>query len=112
VSVYHWLVLREDRRELPPEIPDEEGPAVPGTPVARELIALAHQSAQDSVNALESRLGVPIRVWRRLDRGDAPQLTEDQLDAARDEIVNSPGNRALLILDASGVRVLPYRETQ
>lgn len=106
VSVYHWLVLKEDRQEMPAQ---EEAPA-PGLTVARDLIALAGRSAQDSVSALESRLGVPIRVWHSLGGGDAPRLTEEQLDAARDEIINAPGNRALLILDASGVRVLPYRE--
>jgi hypothetical protein len=107
VSVYHWLVLKEDRQEMPAR---EETP-VPGVQAAKELIALAAQSAQDSVRALESRLGVPIRVWRRLDSGDSPHLTEEELETVRDEIANAPGNRALLILDASGVRVLPYRET-
>jgi hypothetical protein len=107
VSVYHWLVLREDRQEMPAR---EETP-VRGGGRAKDLIALADPSAQDSVSALESRLGVTIRVWHRLGNGDVPRLTGEQLDTVRDEIINAPGNRALLILDASGVRVLPYRET-
>jgi len=106
ISVYHWLVLQEDRQEIPAS--QETG--AQGVPVARDLIALTGQSAQASVRGLESRLGVPIRVWRRLDGGDAPGLTEEELDAVRDEIINAPGNCALLIVDASGVRVLPYRE--
>lgn len=107
VSVYHWLVLQEDRREMPAK---EETPAQPA-PTAKDLIAVAADSAQGLIRGLESQLGVPIRVWRRLDGGDAPRLTSEELEAIREEIVNAPGNRLLLIVGASGVEVLPYRET-
>jgi hypothetical protein len=106
ISAYHWLILQEDRRGMPAR---EETPASQ-VPVSKDLIAVAPDTAQDLLQSLESRLGVSIPVWRRLDGGDAPSLTDGELDAVRLEIVNAPGNRALLIVDASGVRVLPYAE--
>ncbi|MDA0733168.1 MAG: DUF5671 domain-containing protein [Chloroflexi bacterium] len=107
VSVYHWLILQEDRRAMPAPA---ETPA-PAVPVTKDLIAVAGESAQGLVRSLESLLGVPILVWRRLDGGDAPNLTVEELHAVREEIINAPGSRALLIVDASGIRVLPYRES-
>jgi len=111
ISVYHWLVLQEDRRELPAgeTPPKEETPAVVA-PVAKEMIALATQSAQGLVARLESQLGVPIRVWRRLDAAEAPTVTEEELLAIRQRVIDAPGDRVLLTIDASGVSVLPYRE--
>jgi hypothetical protein len=106
ISVYHWLILQEDRQEMPAAAESPAG----AVPVTKDLIALISQSAQGSVRGLESRLGVSIRVWRRLDASNAPSLTDEDLDRVRDEIINAPGNRALLIVDASGVMVLPYRE--
>jgi len=51
-----------------------------------------------------------IRVWRRLDGGEAPGLTEAELDAVRERIIETPGDQVLLTIDASGVQVIPYRE--
>ena len=106
ISAYHWLILQEDRRGIPAW---KETPASQ-VPVSKDLIAVAPDTAEDLLQRLESRLGVPIRVWRRLEVGDTPSLTDGELDAVRVEIINAPGNRALLIVDTSGVRVLPYAE--
>ena len=106
ISAYHWLILQEDRRRMPAR---KETPASQ-VPVSKYLIAVAPNTAQDLLQSLESRLGVPIRVWRRLDGGDAPSLSDGELDAVRLRIINAPGNRALLIVDDSGVIVFPYAE--
>lgn len=111
ISVYHWLVLQEDRREMPAgETPPKEESPAEVAPVAKEMIAVAAQTAQGLVARLESQLGVPIRVWRRLDVAEAPTVTEEELLAIRQRVIDAPGDRVLLTIDASGVRVLPYRE--
>ena len=107
ISAYHWLILQEDRRGMSAR---KETPASQ-VPVSKYLIAVAPDTAQDLLQSLESRLGVPIRVWRRLDGGNATSLTDEELDAVRLEIINAPGNQALLMVDASGVRVIPYAES-
>jgi hypothetical protein len=106
ISVYHWLVLQEDRRAMP-----ETPPAPAGvSPVRKEMIALASEPAQDLVRRLESQLGTSIRVWRRLDGTEAPGLTDAQLGAVRQQVVEAAGDRVLLIIDGNGVRAIPYRE--
>jgi hypothetical protein len=106
ISIYHWLVLQEDRRETPVS----EAPAAPAVPVAKGITALASEPAQALVRQLQSRLGVNIRVWQHLEGGEAPNLTEAELDAVRERIIETPGDRVLLTIDASGVQVIPYRE--
>jgi hypothetical protein len=107
VSVYHWLVLQEDRRAMPAR---EELPA-PAPPVAKAITALAAEPAQALLQQLQPRLGgVSIRVWRRLDGGEAPVLTEAELEELRERIIQAPGDRVLLTVDAAGVQVVPYRE--
>lgn len=103
VSIYHWLVLQEDRRATPVS----EEPAVP---VAKGITVLASEPAQALVPRLQSRLGVNLRVWRRLDGDAAPSLTEVELDEVRERIIATPGDRVLLAIDAAGIQVIPYRE--
>jgi|GEM_PF-261935 len=106
ISVYHWLVLQEDRRAVPP--PEE--PAAPAIPVSKAITALASEPARALVEQLQSRMGVTIRVLQRLDGGEAPRLTDVQLDEVQARIAASPGSQVLLAIDASGVQVIPYRE--
>ena len=107
VSVYYWLVLQEDRRAVPAA---EEAPAV-APRVRKVVIALASEAAQPFVRQLEARLGIPIRFWQRLDPDvGAPAGTEEELSETQGRIAEAPGDRILLTVDASGVRVVPYRE--
>lgn len=105
ISAYYWLVLQEDRRLMP----SAEGPGAP--PVVKAIISLASEAAQPQVRQLEARLGYSIRRWQRLDSpSGAPSLSEDELNAIGERIAQAPGNRVLLSIDASGVRVIPYQE--
>ena len=107
VSVYYWLVLREDRKAMPL-------PAAPSTgalPVRKVVIALATEAARPLVRRLEAQLGIPVRLWQRLDPdAEVPTLTDEELRVTQERIAEAPGDRVLLTIDASGVRVVPYRE--
>jgi len=107
VSVYYWLVLREDRRAIPAV---EEPSAVP-LPVRKAVIALATEAAQPLLRRLEAQLGIPVRLWQRLDPdAEVPTLSDEELRVTQERIAEAPGDRVLLTIDASGVRVVPYRE--
>ena len=107
VSVYYWLVLGEDRRAMP--APEE--PAAEALPVRKAVTALATESAQPLLRRMEAQLGVPVRLWQRLDPDtEVPSLTDEELRATRERIAEAPSDRVLLTIDASGIRVVPYRE--
>ena len=107
VSVYYWLVLQEDRRAVPAA---EEAPTV-APRVQKVVIALASEEARPFVKGLEARLGISIRLWQRLDPDvGAPAVTEEDLNLAQRLITEVPGDRILLIIDTSDIRVVPYRE--
>lgn len=107
VSVYHWLVLREDRGA----IPELKEPPIPTPPVGKAVIALATEAARPLLRRMEAQLGVPIRLWQWLDPYDQiPTLSDEELAETRERIAQAPGDRVLLTIDAFGVRVLPYRE--
>ena len=56
-------------------------------------------------------MGVNVRHWQTLDPdAEVPTLTDEELRATQEEIAEAPGDRVLLTIDASGVRVVPYRE--
>ena len=106
VSVYYWLVLQEDRRALPSLA---EVPTLP--PVRKRVIALAPEEALPLVRRLESHLGYPVSLWRRLDpQAGVPDLTDEELEATRERIAQAPGDRVLLTIDASGVHLVPFDE--
>ena len=107
VSVYYWLVLGEDRRALP--APQEPSTGKP--PVRKTVIALAAEAARPLLKRIEAQLGVPVRLWQRLDPdAEVPTLSEEELRATQERVAQAPGDRVLLTIDASGVRVVPYRE--
>ena len=107
VSVYYWLVLQEDRQAMPAT---EEAPTVVRQ-VQKVVIALASEASRPFVRGLEARLGIPIRLWHRLDTDvGAPTVTEEGLNLAQRLIAEGPGDRILLIIDASDIRAIPFRE--
>ena len=109
VSVYHWLVLKEDRDATPKvnRTPTGQSPA----PARKVVTAAATEAAGPLIRRIEARLGSPIRIWRRLD-SDAGglDLSDDELDRVTGRITAAPGDRVLLILDASGVTIVPFKE--
>jgi hypothetical protein len=107
VSVYYWLVLREDHGM----IPALEETSTGALPVRKAVVALATEASRPLVRRIEAQIGVPVRVWLRLDHvAEVPSLTDDDLRAIQERVAEAPGDRVLLTIDASGVRVAPYRE--
>ena len=77
----------------------------------KAVIALATEAARPLVRRLEAEFGVALSQWHWADPdAGVPTLAADELRATRQRIVEAPGDRVLLIIDASGVRVVPYRE--
>jgi hypothetical protein len=108
VSVYYWLVLGEDRQAAP----EQEKFPTRAPPLRKVVFALASEAARPLVRRLEEQLGVPVRLWQRLDSdAGAPSLTDGELRATQQRIADAPGDRIILIIDNSGVRVVPYRES-
>jgi hypothetical protein len=108
VSVYYWLVLGEDRQAAP----EQEKPPTRAPPLRKVVFALASEAARPLVRRLEEQLGVPLRLWQRLDSdAGAPSLTDEDLMVTQQRIADAPGDRILLIIDASGIWVVPYRES-
>ncbi|MBI4300207.1 MAG: hypothetical protein HY677_03650 [Chloroflexi bacterium] len=106
VSIYYWLVLREDRQALA-LAPQAAAPA------ARRKTVTALVSEQDLplVGRLEAQLGYAIHVWRRLEAdGPAPALPDERVADAANAIAASPAERLILIVDAQGIRIVPYSE--
>lgn len=107
ISVYYWLILREDRSALPAA----EEPPGGAIPVRKAVIAMATEAAQPLVRRLEAQLSINVRLWQTLDHdAEVPTLTDEDLRAIQERIAEAPGDRVLLTIDASGVSVVPYRE--
>jgi hypothetical protein len=107
-GIYYWRVLQDDRRALA-----AAEAAEPARPVAKRVTVLVSTQALPVARRLEAMLGYSVSVWTRADAGDAAiDLTDDQLRAAAAAISATPTGRVLVVVDASGVRVLPYEETE
>lgn len=107
ISVYYWLIFQEDRRAFP----EPEEMSAGAIPVRKAVIAMATEAAQPLVRRLEAQLGIHVRLWQTLDSdAEVPTLTDEAIRAIQVRIAEAPGDRVLLTIDASGVRVVPYRE--
>jgi hypothetical protein len=104
ISIYYWQVLKEDRAALA-----AQEPTAAGTPLRVDVTALAPLAAAAAVNAIASRLGVRVRLWQREDIEAAPELDEGQIEAAAEQVRSLGAARVLLMVDAGGVRVVPFR---
>ena len=103
VSVYHWLVLREDAAAAPPA---EEQPSMPQTP-PRRVTALVSAEGAAMVDALERALGTTIERRIRADAAGAPSLSDDEASAIAERIREAPGSEVVLVVDTDGVRIVP-----
>ena len=103
VSVYHWLVLREDARAAPPA---PEQPSRPPAPPKR-VTALVSAEGMGAVDALERALGTSIERRIRADAAGAPSLSDDEASAIAERIREAPGEEVVLVVDDEGVRIVP-----
>ncbi|MDE2836204.1 MAG: DUF5671 domain-containing protein [Chloroflexota bacterium] len=103
VSVYHWLVLREDAAAAPPA---EEQPSRPPAPPKR-VTALVSAEGMGLVDALERALGTTIERRIRADAAGAPPLSDDEAAAMAERIREAPGEEVVLVVDDDGVRIVP-----
>lgn len=103
VSVYHWLVLREDAAAAPPE---PEQPSTPA-PLSKRVTALVSAEGTAAVEALEQALGTSITRRIRADAAGAPSLSDNEASAIAERIREAPGSEVMLVVDDDGVRIVP-----
>ncbi len=102
VSVYHWLVLREDARAAPAP---EQPPAASSPP--KRVAALVSAEGTSAVDALERALGTGISRRIRADAAGAPALSDAEAAAIAEHIRDAPGQEVVLVVDRDGVRIVP-----
>ena len=102
VSVYHWLVLREDAGAAAPE---EQSQAASSP--AKRITALASAEGASAVDALERALGTTIERRIRADAAGTPSLSDDEASAIAERIREAPGSEVVLVVDDDGVRIVP-----
>ena len=103
VSVYHWLVLREDAAAAPPA---EEQPSLPEAPPKR-VTALVGAEGATVIDALERALGASIARRIRADAVGAPALSDGEAASIAERIREAPGSEVVLVVDDEGVRIVP-----
>ena len=103
VSVYHWLVLREDAAAAPTA---EEQPSMPQTPPKR-VTALVGAEGAVVVDTLERALGTSIERRIRADAAGAPSLSDEEASAIAERIREAPGSEVVLVVDGEGIRIVP-----
>ena len=104
IAPYYWFVLQEDRRALAKAAPP------PGAAPRKAVTLLIADGSAPFVRQLEGVLKGKVRVLQRTDPGAGlPQLSGEDLERLERRIAEAPGTRVLLVADASGVQVYPYR---
>ena len=102
VSVYHWLVLREDAAAAPPA----QQSSVPSAPPKR-VTALVSTEGAALIESLERALGTSIARRIRADAAGTPALSEEETTAIAERIRSAPGTEVVLVVDNDGVRIVP-----
>lgn len=103
ISVYHWLVLREDQAARGEE-PHAEIPA----PRREVTLIVADADREVLRRALASVPGVTLAVWTRGDA--APGATSiGDVDALRAALSESPGGRFVVLAEGGAYRLVPVR---
>ena len=101
ISVYYWLIVREDREAV------EGQPAEAVTRPRRKSVTVA-ANADGIVKQIEAKLGYRVRWWRTLDDAAPPDITEADIDSLVAQVNETPSDNVLVMIDATGARVLPY----
>jgi hypothetical protein len=102
ITPYYWFVLLEDR-ELAEPVPERQR-------ARKSITLLVAGDGHALVEQLEAALEVKVRVLQRIDEGAGlPQLTPETMAGLERRIGEAPGERVLLVADAQGVAVYPYR---
>ena len=114
VSLYYWLVLREDRQVVAQL---EEAAALAGAPPPevrprKAVTVLASDQDLPLVRRLEARLGYGVQVWQRIEaQGPPPPVSDEQLTETEQHIVDADSDQVLLLIGAAGIHVVPYRNS-
>ncbi|MBI4313097.1 MAG: hypothetical protein HY681_15170 [Chloroflexi bacterium] len=110
-SGYYWAVLSEDRRAAAKEEAAREEGAIPGpAPAQKTVIVLAGTADAPVVRRLEEALGYEVQAWERAAQGQSPAvLSDDALAEAVRAVGQSPSEEVMLLVNAGGVEVVPYR---
>lgn len=105
VSVYYWMVLKEDR-----EATAGLERAIPEAPVRKSVTVLVAEADLPLVRRLEARLGYDVQVWRRTEGGSsAPTLSDDQVAEIAQQVLDADSHQIFLRVHARGIHVVPYR---
>ena len=108
VGTYYWLVLQEDRR-ADKKLEATEIQRQPS--VRKQVIILASANASGAVQRIEERLGYQAARWEHLEgAGAIVEVTDDDLNRVQEELDKAPGDRALIVVEAAGIRVVAFRE--
>lgn len=104
VAGYYWLVLREDQRATPARAMAVAVRA----PV--EVVLLVEGDGESLRRDLGRALGAQIRLWRRVGGGGAgPALTDAQVEALHDRIVQAGHERLLVTVRTDGsAEIVPF----
>jgi hypothetical protein len=110
VSVYYWMVLKEDREATA----DLEWIANPGTTEVRlhkSVTVLVAEEDLPLVRRLEALLGYDIHVWHHTEgRSLTRTLPDDLLTETVQQLSVANSQRVFLLVDAKGIQVVPYRD--
>ncbi|MDA1215981.1 MAG: DUF5671 domain-containing protein [Chloroflexi bacterium] len=101
ISVYYWLIVREDREAA------GEQPAEAMARPRRKSVTVA-VSADGVVRQIEAKLGYSVRWWRTLDDAGSQAIPEADIESLADQVNETAGDNVLMVIDATGARVLPY----
>ena len=103
ISAYHWQILKEDRAAEEALPPEQRAQPV----VVKRLIAVASSEGRAVVAAIVAAANARTTYWDRRDNAGAPTLDEAQVSEIVAQVSNSPGDEVLIIVDESGVQVIP-----
>ncbi|MBI4281868.1 MAG: hypothetical protein HY672_00045 [Chloroflexi bacterium] len=110
VSVYYWMVLKEDR-EATAGLERAVEPGAPEARLRKSVTVLVAEEDMPLVRRLEARLGYDVQVWRRTEgRSLAPALSDDRLAETAQQVLDADSQHIFLLVDAAGIHVVPYRD--
>jgi hypothetical protein len=102
IAPYYWFVLLEDREVAEPVLERRRA--------RKSITLLIAGDGRALVGQMEAALDTKIRVLQRIDEGAGlPLVTPETMASLERRISEAPGERVLLVADAQGVAVYPYR---